>query len=366
MSATPQHSRRRRFGIILLIAIGLLLIGGLLVGLPLLQTLTRSFTLNLPLFPTATPYTGTAEDVVVAEVGERLHAVGLAESDYLLSTGVTEHLERLRAGVVSPDALRRYADNLAILTETTAGFGESIPVQFWDVETTEMRGQGITEYSLVEAMAAPESEPYLSLLARSYNRLVAFHLAAGDDTALDAALDIFHLVIDYYEQVAGKPADDSASRVNFGNGAILVWQQVMFSTSRDNPLTGKRLISHSFFNRFNITSMWRYRNGENIWLGKIWGVTGFAPRFVGVETNDNQVEHMTISMTLQMVLGNPVSALNMIEYRDVLTGRSSDAEANADISVNNAISRIFAPRFRRDYREAIEVLRCALAERDSC
>jgi hypothetical protein len=364
-SHSPQP--RRRLWIVVVGVLGLLVIVGLVVGLPLLQTAMKSYSIQLGAFPTATPFEGSVTEAEIAEIGDLLRAAGLPEGDYLLSTGVAEHLERLRAGAVSPDAVRRYAANLVKLTELAAAYGDPIPVTFWDVQSTDMRTHGLREYAIADAIVQPDSEPYLSLLARAYNRLVAFHQAGEEqDTALDAEFDIFQMVVDYYEKVAGESPDDAKGRAEYGKALVLIWQQVMFSTSRTNPLTGASVISHSIFNRFNITSMWRYRMGENIWLGEIWGVSGFAHRYVGDPGNDNQVEHATISAVLQVVLGNPVKALNAIEYKELLTGKANQAHTDADIAVNNAIATAFVPRFTADYRGTIEHLRCVLAEREGC
>ena len=368
MAAPKKHpQRKRRLLLAGLIVAALVIVLGVFVGLPLLQTLMNTYEPWLGAYPTTTPFTGAVSEAEITEIGDRLRAVGLAESDYLLSTGVVTHLQRLRDGEISPDALRSYADHLETLNEKTAAFGEAIPTAFWDVQTQDMHAIDMTEYDAVAAMTLPGSSPYRSLLARAYNRLAAFHEADGDDTALDAAFDIFQDVADYYEQINEPPTpDDPDAQVDYGTGIILIWQQVMFSTSRNNPLSHDRLISHSIYNHFNITDMWRYRTGDYATIGEIWGVSGFAPRFVGDPANDNQVEHTTISMTLQLVMDEPLTALNLIEDRDVIAGNVSAAYAAADKAINTAVGRDFAPRFHENYREGIEYLRCLLADRDTC
>ena len=92
----------------------------------------------------------------------------------------------------------------------------------------------------------------------------------------------------------------------------------------------------------------------------MWGVTGFAPRYVGIPQNNNQVEHMSISMILQMVNGEPVLILDGIEEEKVLLGPAQSQEANADMALNNAIHKEFAPYFAEDLGKAVENLRSVL------
>jgi hypothetical protein len=69
---------------------------------------------------------------------------------------------------------------------------------------------------------------------------------------------------------------------------------------------------------------------------------------------------MSISMVLQMVLGEPVAVLDAIEEEKVVTGQADAAEANADMALNNAIHNEFAPSFAEDGLLAVEQLRCFL------
>jgi hypothetical protein len=365
VNVNVQPDRKRRIVITVLAIVGGVAILALVVGMPLIQSLTRSFVPVSSRFPTATPFTGAVTEADIIAIGDRLRAAGLTESGYLSSTGVAEHLRRLHVGEVSLEGLHAYANDLQRLAEVTATYGEAIPTPFWDVQTAEMRANTLTEYGAVAAIAMPGSEPYLALLAQAYNRLARLH-ADEQDTAVNAAFDVFQSVVDYYEEVSGLPPDNAEGRAGYGRGLVLVWQQVMFSTSRNNPLTGERLITHDVFNHFNVTDMWRYRVGESLGIGEIWGVSGFAPRFVGDPKNDNQVEHTTISMTLQLVLGEPLIALNLIEDRDLLTGHESTTHAAADIAINTVVGDEFEPRFAVDFRAGIEYLRCALTDREPC
>lgn len=358
--------RHRRVWVIAAVA-AVILLAVLAIGLPLLQTMTRSFDLQAVVFPTATPFTGTVSETQLAEVEASLRSAGLADEPILLSTGIPEHLRRLQNGEITAEALLAYANHLNALRTASAAFGEPIPSTFWDVQTDNMRESGLTEYSIAEGMALPGSALYLDLLAHAYNRLLVLHQNSATDTALDAAFDIFQFVVDYYDAIS--PASDSDQQEQLahrGNSLILIWHQVMFSTSRTNPLNREQLISHSIFNHFNITDMYRYRAGEYLSIGDIWGVSGFAGRFVGDPENDNQVEHVTISMALQLVLEDPLAALNAIEDRAVLTGSESAGHANADKAVNTAIARDFAPYFYSDFRTGIEHLRCILAGDETC
>jgi hypothetical protein len=93
---------------------------------------------------------------------------------------------------------------------------------------------------------------------------------------------------------------------------------------------------------------------------QVWGVSGFAPRFVGIPENNNQVEHMSISMVLQIVLDEPVVVLDGIEEEKVLLGQAHSEEAQANMALNNAIHNEFAPFIAQDGLTAVEHLRCVL------
>ncbi len=94
--------------------------------------------------------------------------------------------------------------------------------------------------------------------------------------------------------------------------------------------------------------------------GKVWGVSGFAPRFVRIPHNDNQIEHMSISMIVQVVLHEPLAILDGIEEEKLLSGQSSKEESHADMALNNAIHKEFLPYFANNRLGAVENLRRTL------
>ena len=94
----------------------------------------------------------------------------------------------------------------------------------------------------------------------------------------------------------------------------------------------------------------------------VWG-PGFAPKFVGSEANINQVEHMSISIFIQFVDGEPVIILDLEEDKELLSGHSTDeGMAHADKSLNIAVAERFVPHFANDMRGTVEQLRCHLKE----
>ncbi|MCA9902997.1 MAG: hypothetical protein KC547_03995 [Anaerolineae bacterium] len=363
MKDKPRSHQRRN--IILLILVGILGVGVIFAAvlLPRLLTSYQAPT-GFDGAASATPSTDDVSEADVAHIEQRLRAVGLAESGYLSSTGIATHLQRLRDKEVSLEALENYADDLEALTQISGQYGQPIPVTFWDVRTEDMTQNNLTEYDAVHAITGPDS-PYLALISRAYNRLYDLKTSPETDTALDAALDIFQYTVAYYVLVSPVDFDnlDDEQRAEIAKGIVGVWQQVLVSSTRANPLTGKPMFSHSVFGHFNISSMWRYHVGADIGVGEIWGVSGFDQRFVGEPENNNQVEHMSISATLQLVLAEPLEVLNGIEERDILTGRESRVQAQADQNVNSAIAFEFIPYFADDYSGTIEHLRCVLASR---
>jgi hypothetical protein len=234
------------------------------------------------------------------------------------------------------------------------------------VQTADMKANHLTEYEAVAALATPDSAPYLSLLSRAYNRLYDFRQYRGGDTALDAALDIFLYTVEYYDAVTETDFDAMEPEIarNIGNEIVMVWHQILVGATRAGPLTARPMFTPRIFARFNVTNMWQHHTGRRSAIDDIWGVSGFDPRFVGERNNENQVEHIAISMTLQMVSQVPLLILNAIEDRDTLTGRQSPAHARADQNINNAIAFEFIPRFVDDYVRGIEHLRCVLSSNE--
>jgi hypothetical protein len=296
-------------------------------------------------------------------VAQRLREAGLNETPVLGATAITGHLARLENGAVGEETLLQYADNLIYLNEYTTANGGSIPASYWDVRSPEMIENGWDEYGIFQQIAVPEAEPYL-LLAKGYGRFLQFKAAeaSGDDTALDAALDMFAFVEDYWTTLSPEPIDESSAEEVQGiaNGKLLVWQSPVAGSTRINPLTGKPMFSHSIFARNNVGTMYQDDLGEAMSIADIWGMTGFAPQFVGIPENNNQVEHMSISMLLQMVMAEPVAVLDAIEEEKVMTGQADAAEANADMALNNAIHNEFAPSFAENGLRTVDQLRCFL------
>jgi len=335
-------------------------------GIRLYRELTTSFQVEVAQGPvTGEPkHLSPPPKTEEATVGQRLRDAGLNESPVLGDTAVSGHIERLDKGEISEETLLQYADDLIYLNEYTTTKGGPIPTSFWDVRTPEMEANSWDEYSIIRQVAVPEAEPYLLLLTRGYGRFLQFKdaEASGKDTALDAALDMFAYVDDYWADITptSQDADSSEALKGAANGKLMVWQSLVAGSTRKNPLTKEPMFSHSIFARDNVGTMYQYDQGEEISIAEVWGVTGFHPHFVGIPENNNQVEHMSISMVLQIVLGEPVLALDAIEEEKVLLGRAHSKEASADMALNNAIHAKFAPHFADEGLNAVEHLRRVL------
>ena len=359
-----RDSTRHHIGLIPL----LVLIVGIAgyYGVRLYEELTSSLAVEVMPGPATEP--GDLANMPAEEettfVARRLREAGLNETPVLGDTAITGHLARLENGEVGEETLLQYADNLTYLNKFTTARGGSIPASFWDVRTPEMTENGWDEYGVVQQIAVPEAEPYLLLLAKGYGRFLQFKAAetSGDDTALDAALDMFAFVEDYWTTLNPESIDESSAEEVEGiaNGKLLVWQSLVAGSTRINPLTGKPMFSHSIFARDNVGTMYQYDLSEAMSIADVWGVTGFAPQFVGIPENNNQVEHMSISMVLQIVLQEPLTVLDAIEEEKVVTGQADSAEANADMALNNAIHHEFASSFAENGLQAVEQLRCFL------
>ncbi|MCB0058198.1 MAG: hypothetical protein KDE45_14270 [Caldilineaceae bacterium] len=304
---------------------------------------------------------------VTEQVAARLRAAGLNEQPMLGDTAISGHMQRLAAGEVDAETLLQYAADLERLNRFSTEQGGSIPTAFWDVRSKEMAANGWDEYTVVRQIAVPEAEPYLLLLAQGYGRFLRFKAAeaAGEDTALDAALDIFAAVAVYQEKMSPQPepVDDPAAVKGRADAMLMVWQSLVAGSTRTNPLTGEPLFSHSIFARDNVGTIYQYDVGQEMSIAEMWGVTGFAPQFVGIAQNNNQVEHMSISMVLQLVLGESAIVLDGIEVEKAAAGKADEAEAQADMALNNAIQRDFVPFFTGDWQQAVERLRATLKGR---
>ena len=302
---------------------------------------------------------GSSKDQIL----QQLLKVGLKRSPVLDDTGITKHLLRLERKQTDLQQLQQYARDLQYLNQFTAEQHGPIPASFWDVRTEEMEKNQWSEYTLVHQLAQPEWQPYLELLAKSYARFLNFKAteSSGNDSALDASLDLFALVENYYHAVPFADLSEHAKEIKGETEAVLmIWQSVVAGTTRNNPLTHKPLFSHSIFARNNVGTMYQYAQAKKMSIGAVWGVSGFAHRYVGTPKNNNQVEHMSISMVLQLVMHEPVLVLDAVEEEKLLLGHANAEESHADMALNNAIHKEFKPRFSKNRLEAVEHLRSVL------
>jgi hypothetical protein len=347
----------------------LLIVVGAIIGYQFYQQLTRSVEVTGPITASVvmTPESDDLSEQTLQRVADRLRAARLSENGAIDSTGVQTHLQRLQDGEVDANTLLLYADDLQALNQFTAEQGALIPADFWDSQTQFDKENGVDEYTLVRESAMPGSEPYIGLLAQAYARFLAFKEleAGGEDTALDAALDILLLMDAYDRAIYGDtPAEGPEELAGRAQGKIMIWQSLIAGTSRINPLTGEALFSHGIFGHNSVPEIWRHAQDEGGSVSEIWGLTGFDDEFVGTPRNANQIEHMSISAYLQMVLDEPLTVLNAIEEEKVLLGKADEAEANADMALNRAIHEEFAPIYTSDGGQAVEQLRCFL--KDGC
>ncbi len=345
----------------------LLLVLAAVYGVRLYKKLTMSLQVEVQEGPTTTVIDShsTPDAAVEAQIAEQLQAAGLNTNPVLGDTGVSGHLQRLLENKTDIHELQQYAEDLQYLSQYTSERNAPVPTSFWDVRTAEMEKKHWDEYSLVHQLVQPEWEPYLHLLTQAYGRFLQFKgaEAQGNDTALDAALDMFAMVEDYYHAIPFSSLTEHAKEIKGEPEAVLmIWQSLVAGSTRINPLTHKPLFSHSIFARNNVGTIYQYDQGRKMSISKVWGVSGFAPRFVGIPENGNQVEHMSISMVLQMVMHEPVFVLDAIEEEKLLLGHARSEEAQADKALNNAVHKEFAPSFADNRLQAVERLRLVLKE----
>lgn len=305
----------------------------------------------------------TPDAASIDKISFDLAAAGLHQLPLLGDTGIATHLERLKNQEIDLGVLQQYADDLRFLRRFSTELKGPIPTTFWDVRTKEMVNKNWTEYSLVHQLTQAEWHPYLQLLAKSYARFLKFKAADtnSNDSALDAALDLISLTEDYYHAVPFADLIEHAEEIKGESEAVLmIWQSIVAGSTRKNPLTKKPLFSHSIFARNNVGTMHQYDIGKKMSIGSIWGVSGFADHFVGTEKNNNQIEHMSISIVLQLVMNEPVIILDAIEEAKLLIGHADAKETHADIALNNAIHKEFKPHFSENRLQAVELLRAAL------
>lgn len=290
----------------------------------------------------------------------RLLEVGLSVTPLLGDTGVSGHMARLEAGEVTKDTLEQYADDLAALSKTTAELGQAIPAAFWDVDTEQLRQDGWTSYRIVAALNSAKGAPFVTALGSTYARFHRFKTQPkdGNDTALDTALDLFAPVIALLETESPDGLLETSPYITSPEQAALyLWQDVVSGSSRRNPLTRQKIFDHGFASRFHVGTIWQYETGAAQSGSDIWGVSGFAPEFVGPPENNNQIEHLSISMVVQGLLREPLLVLDAFEEMEWFIGSASAAETAADEALNRAIREIFIPGFERSLPEAIEALR---------
>jgi len=360
---------KKKWLILIVAIVAILIVIGLVAGKNLYSRLTNSFQPVGYQAPSVihTPVADSQNQITADEIAGKLRAAGLSENGIIDSIGVRGHLKRYEAGELNAQTLLDYAENLATLNQLTEDYGARIPTDFWDALSDFQVEQGEDVYTQAARFADPGSAPYLKLLAQAWARFLTFKRgeASGEDTALDAALDMLLMQDDYVKEAYTEmPAkDDEAGWKGIANSKIIVWQSLIAGTSRINPLTGEALFSHGDFGRNSVAEMWRYRLKKHLGISEIWGVTGFDWQFVGTPENANQVEHMSITSFLQLVLDEPVTALNAIEDKKVLLNGADPKEANADKALNQAVHDYLQPNYIYDLPGAVAQLRSVLKEK---
>ncbi|PRY20110.1 hypothetical protein CLV78_11559 [Aliiruegeria haliotis] len=295
-----------------------------------------------------------------SRVERALTDAGLSAEPLLGDIATSGHLTRLDAGEVTVDQLLNYAEHLNALAFRTKGAGRQIPSTFWDVETDQMRVDGWTPYRVVAALASTEGRPYIDALGVAYTRFHAFKVSepGADDTALDTALDLFEPAIRLIDEVPREHMLETSEHIRSKEQAALyLWQQLVVGSSRRNPLTHIKLFNHGFAQRFHVGTIWQYDTGMAQDNSAIWGVSGFAPRYVGPPENNNQVEHMSISMTVQGILREPLQILQAFEEFERLSGPVNSEETAADEALNLAVRQTFVPNLENDLQAAVSALR---------
>jgi len=289
-----------------------------------------------------------------ADAIERLRALGLSESGVLGATGVARHQQRLSDGAVSSQKLDEYAASLERIVARSGAGEHGIPVDFWDVCSPEMRRAHYDEYRMARTLAQPDLQPWLALLGRAFERFARMKSGkSGADTAVATALAILEHVSAYVR--AGNSTRMISAMISAlpwldqPQQALVLWQQILTGSTRRLPLIGLEVIPHGMWGRFNVTTMWKYASGTGGERAALWGVSGFHPDYVGLASNNNQIEHMAISAVTQRVFHVPVVALSTIEYAQWRLERGvKQGEARADIALNHAIARDFLPYYSVD------------------
>jgi hypothetical protein len=184
---------------------------------------------------------------------ERLRALGLSESGVLGSTGVEQHRQRLHDGAISPQALDEYAASLEGIAARASAEEHSIPVNFWDACSPEMRSAHYDEYRMARTLALAELAPYLALLGSAFERFAA--MKSGADTAVATALTILEDVSAYVRAGHSTRMIRALPWLDQPRQALVLWQQMLTGSTRRLPLIGLEVIPHGMWGRFNVTTM---------------------------------------------------------------------------------------------------------------
>jgi hypothetical protein len=205
--------------------------------------------------------------------------------------------------------------------------------------------------------------PYLRVLAKSYQRFLLLKTSDGSDTAVDAALDMMAIALDYVRSVPTRLLLEHGNEIEDETSAtIMTWQNLVAGTTCTNPVTKAPAYSHGFLARFTVWKIYEHDQRRAMGVSEAWGVSGFAPRYVGPATNGNQIEHMSISLVLQTILDTPAVGLAALEEAKVLSGSAPQAEAAADMALKQAIHDVFLPAVQTDLLAATEALRKRLKQ----
>ena len=267
---------------------------------------------------------------------------GLSETPVLGSTGVKEHVARAERGEVSLEALRRYAADLERLSASTLAEGTRIPVNFWNVRSKAMETAGRSEspdggdarsagVSCLHGAAEPLF-PRLATSARGRRQPPERRKARQHDLARRRPLSGRRSISCGRRRrtsAALVRADRTCARIGIkpDQQAILLWQQLVSGSNRQIPYciaTPTPTVS----GRASMSSKCaRHHVGRDIAVDDVWGLSGFAPQYLGDAGNTNQIEHAAISAVAQMVLGLPVVALNLVRSWSGFCARAPTPQA---------------------------------------
>lgn len=164
---------------------------------------------------------------------QQLIEAGLNITPTLGDIGVDGHME---VHDVDHQVLAEYADNLTLLRQKSIEVGQELPMPFFDVQTEQMTEYGWTPYKVVKNLVQPDNAPYIKLLATSFQRFLSFKEKKGDDSAVDAALDMFQFAKDYLAEIPDSHrAQHLHGTSNHSQAVILTWQTLVAGSTRKNP-----------------------------------------------------------------------------------------------------------------------------------